>query len=272
MNLHAVFQGENLWLSFVSHRVHDLHVIKKRKYKRVTKKGGELGKESERGIRKVRTSALSRTLKSGRSSQGANDQQHQMQQQGLESRDGKGSGGNRAKVCGVQPQTVRRGDLPSAGTVPSLAPRRGRRLTGAERFQHHVRPGAQAPQHRRSPRLLQVHHQRALASGQPARAAAGAGSVHTHHLRPEVRQDHTAEGNRGQAGEFHDCDAPKRHGPSVSFPNRRSSSCLNFGFYSPGPGRTLPPSWPRPHASARSRRACEIVRLRTASGSGLLVA
>ena len=61
MNLHAVFQGENLWLSFVSHRVHDLHVIKKRKYKTVTKRRGELGKESDRGIRKVRTTALSRT-------------------------------------------------------------------------------------------------------------------------------------------------------------------------------------------------------------------
>ena len=118
------------------------------------------------------------------------------------------------RLCGVQSQTVGRGDLPSAGTVPSLAPRRGRRLTGTERLHHHVRPGAQASQHRHSPRPLQVHHQRTLASGQPARVAAAAGSVHTHHLRPEVRQDHAAEGNRGQAGEFNDCDAPKRHVPA----------------------------------------------------------
>lgn len=60
MNLHAVFQGENLWLSFVSHRVHDLHVIKKRKWERVTKKKGGTW-EGVRGIGKVGTTALSRT-------------------------------------------------------------------------------------------------------------------------------------------------------------------------------------------------------------------
>lgn len=37
------FSRKNLWLSFVSHRVHDLHIDKKRKWERVTKKG-ELGR------------------------------------------------------------------------------------------------------------------------------------------------------------------------------------------------------------------------------------
>lgn len=73
MNLHAVFQGENLWLSFVSHRVHDLQIIKKRKCKRVTKRGrGGLGKESEGGIKKSEDNIISDS-KSGRSSQGAID-------------------------------------------------------------------------------------------------------------------------------------------------------------------------------------------------------
>ena len=96
MNLHAVFQGENLWLSFVSHRVHDLHVIKKRKWERVTKKkGGNLGRSQR--YRESGDNSIISDSKSERSSQGAKDQQHQMQQQGLE-RDGKGSGGNRVKV------------------------------------------------------------------------------------------------------------------------------------------------------------------------------
>lgn len=89
---------------------------------------------------------------------------------------------------------------------------RGRALTRAEGLQHHVRQCAQTPHHRRSLWPLQVHHQRALAPGQGARVARGAGSVYTHHLRPEVRQDHTAERGRGQAGQLHDPNALQRPG------------------------------------------------------------
>lgn len=141
-----------------------------------------------------------------------------------------GSRGNRAKERRAQPQSEQSGPLPSQAG-----------LTGAERIQHHVRPRAQAPQHRRSPRPLQVQGQRALAPGQVACAAADAGPVHTHHLRSEVRQDHTAERAGHQAGQLQNPDAPQRHGAPPLHPQENTER--------------LPPGPPKPGARPQARTA-----------------
>lgn len=82
----------------------------------------------------------------------------------------------------------------------------------AEGIQQHVCLGAQAPEDGGGPRLLQIHSQRTLASGQEAHCRGVAGSVHKHNLRPKVRQDHSAERYRGQAGQLHYADGAQRHG------------------------------------------------------------
>ena len=240
MYLYGVFGEIN------SHKVRDPKIILKGKYKRAISKKRNLGRSQKKRYKYKSNSSISGS-NYGRLSQGGNDN-IKCSRKVWKDRD---VCGKRAKVCWAQPQTVWR--PPSFGT--NLC--RGRALTRAEGLQHHVRQCAQTPHHRRSLWPLQVHHQRALAPGQGARVARGAGSVYTHHLRPEVRQDHTAERGRGQAGQLHDPNALQRPGaphlPQKAERSRQPSAFSNAA-HPLLPLRAPPAKWLRQAAESAQWR------------------
>lgn len=266
MYLYAAFRGENLWLSIVSHRVHDPQVIKNGNYNRMTQKNRNWEGVRERYEKSKGNNSISES-KYGRPSQWANDQQqYQMQQKGLDRQGRKGFGWQQGKGVPCQPQMP--GGLPSSGSVPRPVSRSvgiwgspGRKDSSITSARAHSDRNTAAPRgcfrSTASERLpLPIRLRSPRVPGRSTRTTCAPKSART-----------IPQNGPGARPASSTTETPcKAMGTRISFRRRKKRNGPNVGHSGLGPPlcRTLPPSlgappsWPLPCAPACGRGVCAL--------------